>query len=100
MAITYKGVHHRSPSGMHNKVKWILSECKWSYSKVCSLEIKMRASKDLYKSNLVKAFYIAKYILSSDYIKIRAPWEWLIGKKYHWLEQECINYAKRKKNDS
>lgn len=93
MAITYKGVHHRSPRGMHNKVKWILSECKWDYSKVCSLEIKMRASGDLYMSHLVKAFYIAKYILFSDVFGILPLG---LVEKYHWVEQECLNYAKRR----
>ena len=30
MAFTFRnGEHHRNPSGCHNKVKWILSQCKW-----------------------------------------------------------------------
>lgn len=30
MAVIYKGKHHRSPSGMNNKIKWLLSISKWN----------------------------------------------------------------------
>lgn len=30
MAVTYKGKHHRNPSGRNNKVKWLLSVGKWN----------------------------------------------------------------------
>ena len=30
MVFTFRnGEHHKNPSGCHNKVKWILSRCKW-----------------------------------------------------------------------
>lgn len=35
MAFTFRnGEHHRNPSGCHNKVKWILSQCKWDKESV------------------------------------------------------------------
>lgn len=30
MAVTYKGKHHRNPSGRRNKIKWLLSVSKWN----------------------------------------------------------------------
>ena len=30
MAVTYKGKHHRNPSGRNNKVNWLLSQAKWN----------------------------------------------------------------------
>ena len=30
MTFTFRNdEHHKNPSGCHNKVKWILSRCKW-----------------------------------------------------------------------
>jgi len=35
MAFTFRnGEHHRNPSGCHNKVKWILSQCGWDKESV------------------------------------------------------------------
>lgn len=30
----YKGIHHRNPSGRHNKTKWLLSEAKWNLKSI------------------------------------------------------------------
>lgn len=37
MAVVYKGVHHRNPSGRNNKIKWLLSEAKWDACKLCDV---------------------------------------------------------------
>ena len=34
MALTYKGKHHRNPSGFKNKVRWLLSESKWDFAEM------------------------------------------------------------------
>lgn len=37
MALTYKGKHHRNPSGFKNKVKWLLSESKWNRTEMAEI---------------------------------------------------------------
>ena len=37
MALTYKGKHHRNPSGFKNKVKWLLSESKWNQTEMSKI---------------------------------------------------------------
>ena len=64
MAFTFRnGEHHRNPSGCHNKVKWILSQCKWDTKELelftntfirlelLNREISVPRPKDKYKSD-------------------------------------------------
>lgn len=37
MALTYKGKHHRNPSGFNNKVRWLLSTCHHSKKELSNL---------------------------------------------------------------
>jgi len=37
MAVTYNKKHHRNPSGLNNKVKWMLSESKWDKNKLSDI---------------------------------------------------------------
>ena len=30
----YKGIHHRNPSGRHNKIHWLLSEAQWNLKRL------------------------------------------------------------------
>lgn len=47
MAVTYRGKHHRNPSGRNNKIKWLLSVGKWNPKEMkCVVTSVIRETKD------------------------------------------------------
>ncbi len=92
MAVVYKGKHHRNPSGLHNKVRWILSESNWNLDKykeikwefnICCLGETPNPNHNglrdfFWKSSWSKAFAIVSYILTNTQIDYNFyPYPWL-----------------------
>ena len=99
MAFTFKnGKHNRNPSGCHNKVKWLLSQCKWDIKilidftddfvtfELLNREVPTPKLKDKYKSDWLygwlDAIQISKFILDDKY---RSQLPHYVWGKYHWL---------------
>lgn len=84
--------HHRNPSGLHNKVNWIISKCKWDENKFDELEQNVEfgeASSSQYHSWSV-AFLIAYLIISKRYEEIMRDYP-----QYRFWIKDYIN-AERK----
>ena len=94
MAVVYKGEHHKNPSGLHNKVKWILSKSNWNLDKYKEIKREFNTYYGLdketpnpnhnglhdffWRSSWSKAFAIASYILTDTKIKYEFyPYPWL-----------------------
>lgn len=101
MAFTFRsGEHHRNPSGCHNKVKWILSQCKWDIKnleffvdkfvrlELLNREVPVPRLKDKYKPDWLygwlDAVNIALYIADE---KNRGRLPYYAYEKYPWISK-------------
>ena len=41
MAVTINGIHHRNPSGLHAKVKWLIRYSNWDFNKISTVHEKI-----------------------------------------------------------
>ena len=107
MAVVYNGKHHRNPSGLHNKVKWILSESKWNMDKykeirkeICPLGCTIvfgnspnpnhKGLRDFFwKASWQHAFAIAGYILTDSKLPSSVYY-------YPWLKEYFDENGNRK----
>lgn len=77
--------HHRNPSGFHNKVLYLISECKYSMSALHLLKKQMVMS-----DSWDRAFWVAKMIICKKFerIKIAHPEHWYWVKEFVNKERE------------
>ena len=113
MAFTFRnGEHHRNPSGCHNKVKWILSQCKWDVKdleffvdkfvglELLNREVPVPRLKDKYKPDWLygwlDAVSIALYIADENN---RGRLPYYAYEKYPWISKyrKFIPYNEWKK---
>lgn len=84
------GEHHRNPSGCHNKVKWILSQCKYNRKAVEKLYSRFRNGELLCIKNAASheswydAFLIANWCVCKKFVHLPQS----IIDKYQWLKAE------------
>lgn len=82
MAVTLiNGEHHRNPSGCHNKVRWILSQCKHDKKTVENFYTRFRNGKLLYITTKAQyeswddAFWLANCWICKNFIYLpKYPW--------------------------
>ena len=101
MAFTFRnGEHHKNPSGCHNKVKWILSQCKWDIKnleffvdkfvrlELLNREVPVPRLKDKYKPDWLygwlDAVNIALYIADENN---RERLSYYAYEKYPWISK-------------
>lgn len=90
--IYFKQIHHRNPSGLHNKVRWLLSEGAWDVDKILqkTTDIAMcemdRKSYDSWQKAIIIAVRIAEG--THEGLKERYPEEWL------WIEEFVKRFKK------
>lgn len=91
MAVTLiNGEHHRNPSGCHNKVKWILSQCRHDRKSVEDFYLRFSNGELLCIKNGASyeswyyAFWIANWWVRKKFEHLPPS---VVG-KYHWLEAE------------
>ena len=102
MAFTFRnGEHHRNPSGCHNKVNWILSQCKWNKETVTDFVNGFIANELLDRDfpnpnhkgqrnqkwfdGWMDALNIAMYAVNAEGF-VLPPY---ISEKYHWFQEIC-----------
>lgn len=92
MAVTLiNGEHHRNPSGCHNKVKWILSQCKHDRKSVEDFFSRFRNGELLCINNEAQreswdyAFWIANWWVHKKFGYLPPS----VLDKYHWLLKEA-----------
>lgn len=80
MAVVVNKIHHKNPSGFHNKVKWVLSQSGYDIKKITELQTKTL----VHNKSWLDAFCVSFMIVLEDYDSARAVypdgWSWI--KKY------------------
>lgn len=71
--------HHRSPSGLHNKVNWLLTESKYNQDELDELWKRINRNQ-----SWEKAFWIVNRIIDKDFVRIKEhyPEIWFWAKEY------------------
>lgn len=91
MSVTLtNGAHHRNPSGCHNKVKWILSQCRHDRKSVEDFFSRFRNGNLMYIGNAASheswdyAFWIANWWVRKKFEHLPPS----VLDKYPWLKAE------------
>lgn len=83
--------HHRNPSGLHNKVKWILKEMDWDLNNLDKVWDKVVF---IDKESWETAFNLAIYLLKPKHLK---HWCVVVANKYlnrPWFQKLVDDEAK------